>query len=148
MRKLASPIVIVGIAFLFSPGYVIPQIYKCSDETGKTVFSDKKCGDKLELVKIKKDKPSQSPASIPFYCPSGIIAVINNLHYPTLNDITKAVRLAEADLTSLHYRKAIKRVDPEDVLPDRVSKIRAEAYPASEVPGFSNGVVVNVKICK
>ena len=83
-----------------------------------------------------------------FYCPSGITAVMNNLLYPSLDDPTEAVRRAEADFTSLRYRKMIKQVDPSDELPDRVSRIQAEAFPASEVPGFSNGIVVNVKVCK
>ena len=75
-------------------------------------------------------------------------AVINNLSYPRENDVNEAVRLAESDLTGMRYRKAIKRVDPEAELPDRVSTIQAEGVAADEVPGFSHGAVVNVKICK
>lgn len=148
MKKSVAPIFILGISFLLLPGYAAAEIYKCKNEAGKTVFSDKKCGNKPELVKLKKYNQPERLTPRPFYCPSGISAVVNNLHYPTLESTQEAIRLAESDYTNLRYRKLIKKVDPTDVLPDRVSEIRAEAFLASEVPGFSNGVVVNVKICK
>lgn len=141
-------IFIATIIFILSSENSMAEIYKCKDKTGLLVFSDKKCSDKPEIVKIKKYKKSQPPASSPFICLSGITAVANNLHYPTLNNLDEAIRLAETNLTSLRYRKLIKRVDPADILPDRVSKVKAEAFHAADVPGFSNGVVVNIKICK
>jgi len=146
MKRLAIPVYLAVLSVLLPPGYVVAEIYKCKDETGQIIFSDKKCGDKPEKITIKKDPKSKRPVSKAFFCPSGVTAVVNNLHYPTLNDTNEAIRLAESDFANLRYRKLIKRVDPEDKLPDRVSLISAEAFLASEVPGFSNGVVVNMQI--
>ena len=148
MRTSLVSILIANIVFFSLPGGAMAEIYKCKDEAGRQTFSDKPCGEKAEVVKIDARKPPQRRESSPFNCPSGISAAVNNLHYPTLTDVDEAVRLAESDHTNLRYRKLIKSVDPSDELPDRVSLIRAEGFPASEVPGFSNGVVVNVRICK
>lgn len=148
MKKLLAPLFIAGTVSLLLPENAAGEIYKCKDAFGQLIFSDKKCGDTPEVVRVEKHKQSAQPASRPFYCPSGISAAVNNLHYPTLKDVSEAVRLVESDHANLRYRKLIKQVDPEDVLPEKVSIIRAEAFPASEVPGFSNGVVVNVRICK
>lgn len=146
MTKVALLLFVLSIIFL--PKHSLAEIYKCKNEAAQLIFSDKPCGDQSELVKIKKHKKPSTPANRPFHCSSGIVAVVNNLHYPTLEDVDEAIRLAESDYASLRYRKLIKKVDPADKLPDRVSKIRAEAFLASDVPGFSNGVVVNVRICK
>lgn len=149
MKNIADSLFIASITFLLFSGHAAAEVYKCVNEAGKIVFSDNKCGNNSELVKIKKFKQQvQRPAARPFVCISGISAVANNLLYPELEDVNEAIRLAESDFTSLRYRKLIRKMDPDGGLPDRVSKITAEAFPASEVPGFTSGVVVNVRICK
>ncbi len=128
------------------------KIHKCTDAQGHVTFGEQACEsrDRSELVEIKKQSNPQPPRkpSRPFWCRSGISAVVNNLSYPDETSPVKAVEKAESDFTSIHYRRAIKRVDPSGIMPERVSRILAEAFPASEVPGFSSGVVVNVRVCK
>ncbi len=43
---------------------------------------------------------------------------------------------------------AYKCQDKQGDMVYKVSYIRAEGFPAAEVPGFSQGVVVNVRVCK
>jgi hypothetical protein len=139
-------IVTILVSTVSVPGQA--QVYQCKDDSGRVVFSDTACAENAKIINLKKYNKAQRPAASPFYCASGITAVINNLSYPNLTDVNEAIRQAESNLTSLRYRKIIRRVDPDGELPDKVSKVKAEAFPASEVPGFSNGVVVNVRICK
>ena len=140
------PLLFIGLSML--PLIGAAEVFKCKDESGQLVFSDKKCGDNPEIVTIKKRKnPIRAPSS-PFYCPSGVTAIANGLLYPEMTNLSETIRKAESDLKNLRYRKMIRDVDPEGVMPEKVSKVRAEAFPASKVPGFSTGVVVNVKVCK
>lgn len=150
MRTTLLSIAVLSVMPCILESAVAANVYKCKDENGQLIFSDKECSENPEILNLKEDSRSRARdlQSKPFYCPSGITAVINNLHYPTLNDVETAVELVEKDYTSLRYRKMIKRVDPADELPERVSMIQAEGFLASEVPGFSNGVVVNVRVCK
>jgi hypothetical protein len=125
-----------------------PQVYRCQDAAGRVTFSEYKCADDARVVEIGKPNTMQSPSERPFICPSGIIARVENLLYPEETSVETAVRDAEASYTSMHYRKAIQAVDPGGELPDRVYKIRAEGVPASEVKGFSDGIVINALVCK
>ena len=143
--RLFPVLVLIG---LFTCLQCQAEVYKCKDDSGKLVFSDKKCSDNPEIVTIKKRNTTKRQPSGFFYCASGVTAIANSLLYPEMTDLDETIKKAESDLTNLRYRKMIRDVDPEGVMPDKVSKVRAEAFHASEVPGFSTGVVVNVKVCK
>lgn len=147
MRNSAARTLAGAVIVLVAVDSAADTIYQCRNESGQVIFSNTGCEDS-ELIDTMDYTEPEGPSATPFSCPSGISAVANNVHYPSLDEVDEAVRLAESDHTNFRYRKLIKEIDPEGVLPDRVSRIKAEAFPASEVPGFSDGVVVNVRICK
>ena len=148
MKRILIPLLAVAVTMPLSCGNVAAQVYKCTNAAGQTEYSDSECGDDSKLVEVENKTRQKRRAKPPFTCPSGILAVINNLHYPSMDDVDEAILRAESDLTNQRYRRAIMRVDPARKFPDQVSEVRAEAFPAAEVPGFSNGVVLNVRICK
>lgn len=73
-------------------------------------------------------------------------ARVTNLHYPSFTSIEEAIKDAESSFKSYHYRKAIKEIHPQEILPKKVNKIKATARLASEVEGFDTGIVVDVKV--
>lgn len=75
-----------------------------------------------------------------------LTAYVENLHYPSETNLSIVVKKAESSLTSFHYRKAIRRVHPHGILPDRVDRVKATARHGRDVKGFESGVVVDAKI--
>jgi hypothetical protein len=79
-------------------------------------------------------------------CSVVLFASVKNLHYPAETNLIAAVKKAESSLSSYHYRKAIQKVHPGGILPEKVDKVAATARYGKDVKGFNSGIVVDAKV--
>ena len=126
------------------PSVAAARVTDCRTTDGRGVFLDVEicCPEAVEQALIEPESVVRAEGP---KCPSWRTrARMNGLHYPDAGSCNAIVSQAEAELGSIHYRKACKSAAPRSSGPASVLRARVVECRSG---GVSSGVSIDVELC-